>query len=473
MRRLPIRAVSIGTALALLLAACGGGGGGGKTTGTTGSASNLPTCPVKALDNAKSPVEITMWHSMVRANLQTLNQLTAKFNSSQNKVHVKLVNQTSYSDTLTQFTAGLSNHQLPDIVQGEEIALQQLIDTQAILPAQSCVNADHYDLSKFVPRIVRYFTVGGVLYPMPFNTSNPVLYYDKNAFKAAGLDPDKPPTTLEELRADANQIVSRHVEKYGLALKTDGWFLEHWLAMAGSTFVNNGNGRRARAAHVTFGNAAGLNIFTWMSQMVKSKLALSTGESDINHYLAVANRQAAMTIDTSAALGTISQLLGSGQFKNVSLGVGALPGPQGNGGVLVGGGALYLVKQSSPEKQAAAWEFLKFLNSPQSQSTWAAGTGYVPTREDSTTIPPLSTLWKQKPYYRIPYDQLLKGPQNDATAGPVIGPYGAKGVGVRGAVIDAMDSMFNQNVEPQTALTNAARNANAALTDYNKRIGAG
>ena len=86
-----------------------------------------------------------------------------------------------------------------------------------------------------------------------------------------------------------------------------------------------------------------------------------------------------MTIDTSAALGTISQVLGEGQFAAVELGVGPMPGPDSpDGGVLVGGAALYIVNQSAPEKQAAAYEFAKCLNEPQQQAEWAAATGYVP-----------------------------------------------------------------------------------------------
>ncbi|MCU1428794.1 MAG: ABC-type sugar transport system, periplasmic component [Actinomycetia bacterium] len=475
MRRPFARFLVVGVAAAVALAACGGGSskGASNTTGGGGTKSNLPSCPVHALDTAKGPVSITMWHSMTRANEDTLKKLTNQFNASQTKVHVNLVNQTSYTDTLTKFTAGLSNHQLPDVVQGEEIALQELIDTQAILPVQSCVDAEKYDTSDFVARAIKYFTVNNVLYAMPFNVSNPVLYYDKTAFTAAGLDPNKPPTTLDELKRDSQIIVSKNVRKYGIALHTDGWFIEQWLAKAGVPFVNNGNGRVKRATAVTFGGAEGLNLFTWLSDMVKSGLAVSTGSgpSSIDHYLDVGNQVAAMTIDTSAALGTISLVLGQGQFAKVQLAVGPMPGPQGNGGVLIGGGALYISKSSSPEKQAAAWEFLKFLDTAQSQSTWSAGTGYVPIRKSATTLAPLSTLWQQKPYYRVAYDQLLGGAVNDATAGPVIGPYGAKGVGVRGAVIDALDAMLTQKVPPPTALQDAVTNSNKALTSYNQRIG--
>jgi sn-glycerol 3-phosphate transport system substrate-binding protein len=480
MRRFPVRLVALGAALALVLAACGGGGddsgGSGGSGGSGAKKSDLPECPVDALEKASSPVTITVWHSMTRANEDTLKALTKQFEASQDKVKVKLVNQTSYTDTRTKYRAALSTGGLPDLVQIEDTGLQFMIDTQSVLPAQSCIDAEKYVTSDFVNRVLSYYTVQQVLYPMPFNVSNPVLYYDKALFKKAGLDPEKPPATLDEVRADAQKIVDSGAAKYGVALKSDAWYLEQWLAKAGELYVNNSNGREKRATAVEFGGPAGQDIFNWLHDMVHDKLLLGVGssESTIDDYLAVANGRAAMTIESTAGLGTISQVLGSGQFAHVQLGVGPMPGPKGNGGVLVGGAAMYIVnaKGSTPEKQAGAWEFAKFLADAKSQAIWSAGTGYLPIRKSATTMEPLVTRWKQQPYYKIAYDQLLQGTENPATAGPVLGPYGARGEGVRGAVIDAIDGVLTQGKAAKPALDQAVDDANKAITDYNQRIGA-
>ena len=82
-----------------------------------------------------------------------------------------------------------------------------------MLPAQACVEADKYDLSDYLERVVDYYTVEDTLWPMPFNVSNPVLYYNKSAFRAAGLDPEQPPSTLDEVtesRADDRRRRRRH-----------------------------------------------------------------------------------------------------------------------------------------------------------------------------------------------------------------------------------------------------------------------
>ena len=170
--------------------------------GVAGAATSA-TCPLGALKKATKPVEITMWHWMPRTNGETLQKLTDAFNSSQSAVKVKLVDQIDWEATLAKYKAGLSTGDLPDIVQLQETDQQQIIDTQTVLPASTCAKADKYSFSDFLPRVISYYTVQGTQYAMPFNTSGSEFLYNKKAFTAAGLDPDKPPTTLAEVRAAA------------------------------------------------------------------------------------------------------------------------------------------------------------------------------------------------------------------------------------------------------------------------------
>jgi sn-glycerol 3-phosphate transport system substrate-binding protein len=471
--RRSLRSVAITAFLAIALTSCGGGSGSkGSAPTTPGGGQALPSCPLEALRTAKKPVTISYWHAMTRENEQELMRLTKQFNAQQQDVRVTLSPSASYTDNTTRFKAGLSTGKLPDLMQGEDSSLQTLIDSQTILPAASCLKADGADASDLIPRVVAYYSVKNVLYAMPFNNSNPILYYNKAVFRRAGLDPEKPPVTFAEVKAASRKIVESGAAHFGIALKTDSWLIEHWLAKSGHTIVNNDNGRTARATKVTFDDATGASVFAWMNDMVKSKLALSTGTSDYNHYLAVGNGQAAMTIDTSAALGTITKLFAAGQYKNVELGTGRMPGPSSpDGSVLVGGAANYIVNKSAPEKQAAAYEFAKFLASPKIQSEWAAATGYVPVSKSAVTMSPLAKTYAQQPEYKVAYDQLLEGPVNPATAGPVLGAYGSAREGMRGAIVDALSRMLDGKLTPAQAIANAAAQANAAIDDYNSRIG--
>ena len=473
---------AVAVAVVLALAACGGGGGDDDDdtatpdNGGDDSAEetpDLPDCPLDALAAATEPVDIEFWHAMTRANKDELERLTSEFNESQDKVHVNLSESASYQDNITRYRAVLGTDDAPQLVQVEDTGLQLMIDSQTVLPAAACVAADDYDTSDHIARVVSYYTVQDVLWPMPFNVSNPIVYYDKALFEKAGLDPEEPPRTLDDLRADAQAIVDSGAAPYGLAFKIHPWILEQWMAMADHPYVNHGNGREERADAVAFGDDLGLELFTWLKDMYDDKLLLNTGGADgnIDHYLAIGNGEAAMTLDSAAALGTIFQLLGSGQFADVELGAGPMAGPESaNGGPLVGGAALYITTTGTPEQQAAAYEFAKFLNEPQSQAEWAAATGYIPIRKSATELEPLVGAWADQPALRVAYDQLLGGSETEATAGPVIGPYGGSGEGVRGAMIDAIAAMFD-GASAQDALAQAVDEANAAIEDYNSRVG--
>src|SRR5262245_13107920 len=204
-------------------------------------AANSTNCPLNALKSAKSkPVQITMWHWMARANETELQKLTDEFNSSQSAVKVSLVNQIDWEATLQKYKSGLGTGDLPDVVQLQETDQQQMIDTGTVLPASVCAKADKYSFSDFLPRVISYFTIQGTQDAMPFNTSEPVLYYNKKAFSAAGLDPNSPPKTLDDLRAAAEKLKANGVEA-PLGYKTDPIFFEQWNAMANRLFVNNGN----------------------------------------------------------------------------------------------------------------------------------------------------------------------------------------------------------------------------------------
>ncbi len=409
-----------GLAGAALLGACSTSSPKSGGTPTT----KAPPFPLGAAAGAKSkPVAITVWHSMQSANLTALQNMTRAFNSSQADVTVSLVNQDSYTDTLTLYTAALSGGSLPDVVQMETSDLQLMIDSQSVVSAQAAIDADHYDLSDFLASTVDYFEVGGVIWAMPFNISSQVLYYDANAFTKAGLDPGSPPTTLADLQTAAQKIVSSGAQKYGMSLKLSPSTFEEWLAMAGQPLLNNGNGRTARATSVVFDGTEGKTIASYYQQVYSAKLAQPTSATTYDNLFAIANRIAPMTLETSAALGTVVSLLGG--YPDVKLGVGPMPGPSATGGVFVGGAGLYMVSKSSNERQDAAWQYIKYLVEPAQQASWAAASGYIPVRKSAISQSVLQSRWSKIPEFKVAYDQILASPQSAATAGPVSGGAGS------------------------------------------------
>jgi cyclophilin family peptidyl-prolyl cis-trans isomerase len=140
-------------------------------------------------------------------------------------------------------------------------------------------------------------------------------------------------------------------------------------------------------------------------------------------------------------LSSVINVLNAGtfpSFKPDDLGIGPMPAPPGNGGLLVGGAALWIVKGKSDAETAATWDYVKYLTSPAAQAEWAAGTGYVPIRKSSLDQEPIKSLYASDPRYAVAFQQLISGAITPATAGPVLGPQGE----VRQATSEAMQAIF-------------------------------
>jgi sn-glycerol 3-phosphate transport system substrate-binding protein len=479
-----VRRALLVTIAMVTAAACGGGGGddGGDAnptnpTGVTPTNATVPDlsdqCPLDAIESADGPIDIKYWHAMTRENEATLVTLTDDFNANQDAVHVELVNQNSYTDNFTKFETAYDTDDSPDLVQLEDTALQRLVDAQVVVPAQACLDAAGETKDDFVDRVANYYSIGGVLYPMPFNVSNPVFYYNKKAFETAGLDPDAPPTTFAEVRQYAETLQGAGFT-YGFGFKRDPWVLEQFLALGGEPYVNNDNGRSSRATEAVFNTDTALTAFEWLDEGVDAGVFFTnpaSGASGFDNLLSICNGENAMTIDTSAALGTATKLLEQEGCKaEVEVGVAPLPLPTadgaGKGGVLVGGAANYLPANGDPARLAAAYTFAAFLASPDSQATWAAGTGYIPVRESSAESQIMLDLWAESPGFKVAFDQLLSGADNVATAGPVIGDY----KGVRDALTDALESFLVESTSPVDALAAAKEAADEKIAAYNATV---
>ena len=478
------RTLLILTGLALVAAGCGGDdskadpatttappGSPGATAGapvTSAGKVDPKLCPVKALDNIKSPVEIKFWHSFNAANETAIKALADKYNAGQAKVKVTLLNQVTYDETFQKYVAALrANSELPHIVVLEETAMQAMLDSKSIVPIGACLAADNYDVADFAAPLIGQYSQGGVLQTMPFQLSNPVLYYNKKAFAAAGLDPNKPPATFAEVVEYSRKLVASGATKKGIAIEVQSWYPEQFMSKAGDAIVNNDNGRVNRATEAKLDSKSFADTLDWLATMTKEGLVLNVGRNPAarDHLLAVAQLGAAMTIGTSAALGTVYQLLPN--FPGVEVGVAPLPGPTG-GGVTVGGGSLYMVaKNTSDEQKAAMWDFMKFLNTPESQIAWHVGTGYIPTRLSAAKNPDVLKNWDARPGFKVAYDQLAGSKSPVGGGGPLIGDY----IGFRAAVETAVESVLN-GAAPGPAQAKAQTDATSAIKEYNRRVGA-
>ena len=433
---------------------------------------SLPKCDVSLLDAETGPVEITFWHALATENGEKLTALTDAFNASQTKVKVNLQFQGGYNETIDKYLQSSQDNR-PDMVQLPEYMVQQMVDTKSVVPTQACAESAGYDMSTFLPQALGAYNTQGVQWSMPFNMSVPVLFYLKPTFAAAGLDPEASPQNFAELLEVSQAIVSSGAATYSLALDSDfdgggGWYIEQWLSKGGNFYADNENGRAAPATKVLYDEAPGVELMAYLQTLVNDAGAVYVGENasgqDTLLQLANENAPAAMAISTSAALGTVLSVLGSGLIPGITgddVGVGPMPGPDNASGALVGGNSLYIVDKD-PLKVAATWEFMEYLESAEFQSEFAAASGYVPVRSDALEIEPIKSVYVNDPRFKVAYDELLSAVDAPTSAGPVIGPL----LQVRLVTAAAVAQILTGS-DPQSSLSNAAQQANDLIANYN------
>lgn len=473
---------------AMILAACGGGGSSiidsGSTAAPTGDSApqttvatplaDLPPCDTTALESATGPVSLKFWHGMNGDLEDALKNLTAEYNASQTKVTVSLENQGGYEQTLDKYLQS-SQSSRPDIVQAPEYAVQVLRDTDSTVPVGACLESSGFDTSDFLSKALNQYATEGVQWAMPFNVSNPVLYYNKKVFANAGLDPNVSPLNMDEVRSASQAIVDSGAAGFGLSLDTGadsggGWFLEQWFAKLGELYSDNDNGRLSPSTKVFFDGQTGIDLLTDLQSLITDGLAYNVGDNpsgqDALLKLADPSNAAAMTIATSAALGTVLSTVQGGLIPGITaddIGVGPMPSPGSivAPGAIVGGASLWIVDQDDPVRAAAAWDFISYLISAQSQSTWAAATGYIPVRSSALELDPIASTYANDPRFKVAYDQLLEATESAATIGAVLGPQRE----IRTLTARAIATVL-QGGDVVATLTDAAAQANTLLADY-------
>lgn len=446
--------------MVLLTSACGKA----ETTTSGNTAETKPATSTAAADVKKptEPVKVIWWHSMSGELGKAVDKLVADFNSSQKNVQVEAVFQGTYDESINKMKASMDTKSGPSLIQVYEIGSRFMIDSKAITPVQKFVDADKFDLSQLEENILNYYKVDGKLNSMPFNTSNPILYYNKDMFKAAGLDPEKPPTTYEEI-TKASQALSKD-GKSGSSFAIYGWFMEQFFANQGVEYLNNGNGRTASATESQVNNEAGVKTLSWWKDMVDNKTSANLGRKTDDTKKAFLAGQIAMTLDSTASLRGIV----SGAEGKFQVGTGPLPKPSDakEGGVVVGGASLYILNNKSEAEQQGAWEFIKFLTTPQTQAWWNVNTGYFPITKKAYDETIIKENLAKYPQFQTAIDQLHKTKANTATQGAVMGVFPE----ARQIVETAIEEALTGKKAPKEALDNAAKSITEKIGAYNKTV---
>jgi sn-glycerol 3-phosphate transport system substrate-binding protein len=429
--------------------------------------------PVPAIAQPAGSTKITFWYGLTGANGNVVRTMVNTYNSSQSKYYVEAIQQPDYDATITKFNTSLAGGDLPNVVQVYDIGTQRMIDTKRILPIQDLIDKEKLPLvDDLEPAVARYYTIGGKLYSMPFNSSAPVMYYDKNAFKEVGLDPEKKIWTYDEILDAAKKLTKKDADgkitRSGVVFTLYSWIFEQELATQGALFADPNNGRETRATKVAFDNDAGVNWLNFLKKLVDEGVAVNVGRDSGTTNGSVRDSNfvtgaASITFNSIAALrGYINNAKTAGK---VDVGVAYLPRPTGaKGGVIIGGASLWITDQGTPEQQAAAWDFVKWTSNPEVQASWSSNTGYYPIRKAAYDVQEMKDTLAKYPQFGVAVEQLRATEPSFPTQGAVFGTF----LQTRLAIEAAMEQFITgKTADAKAALTDAVNKSNDTLDEYN------
>lgn len=411
-------------------------------------------------NQSEGPVEVVFWHSMSGELEGVVKEVVDGFNASQDEIKVAPIFQGTYEEAITKFNTVAGTKDAPTIMQTFEVGTKYMIDSGKIQPVQKFIDEEGYDMSQWEKNITNYYSVEDTQYSMPFNSSTPVLIYNKDAFKEAGLDPEKAPETYSELKDAAKKLTTG--DQVGFSILNYGWFFEELVAVQGGLFVDQDNGRTGDAAKAVFNGEEGQNVFNLISEMYNDGTFYNTGQNWDDIRAAFQSGKIAMYLDSSAG---IRATVDNAPFE---VGTGYLPIPDGveRQGVIIGGASLWMASDIDEEKQKAAWEFMKYVTTPEVQGDWHLKSGYFSINPAAYDLPVVQEEWEKYPQLKVTVDQLKNTIPSEATQGALISVFPE----ARQKVVSAMESLY-QGADPKEALDRAAEEIDRSLEAANKKSG--
>ncbi len=322
-------------------------------------------------------VKLTLWYALSGNTGKVFEAMVKKFNDTNPNIQVDVIFQGSYADIAQKLLAAATAKTLPDVAQMG--GAPTMADSGVVVPIADLVGKQ--DLDDIHPGFWDYNKFGNKIISMPFNNSVPVLYYNKDLFTAAGLDPNKPPTNWDELVTTAKALTKPG--QWGFNTHTDThWYLSAMIMQNGGKILSD-DGKK-----VVYNSAEGIEALQFWGDLVNKHKVMPSNQ----HGQAGADFTAGrlgMIMRSSASLGSIQS---EAKFK---VGVAPLPCKKSCSEPL--GGASILIFKSTPEKQKAAWEFTQWMTNAENTVDLFIQTGYLPLRKSVTDNAALKDYIKTSP----------------------------------------------------------------------------
>ncbi len=416
---------------------------------------------------AAAALSLTAWASAQAVELQfyfpvavggkaadTIEELTNEYVAQNDGVSIEAIYAGSYQETVTKALTAARGGKPPQLSVILAVDMFTLIDEDVIIPFDDLItnDADKEWVKGFYPAFMENSQTGGKTYGIPFQRSTPVLYWNKAAFKEAGLDPEVPPASWEEMVSFGQKLVKKddngNVTRWGVRIPSSGfpYWLFQGLTTQNDVVLANSDGNQTQ-----FDDPKVIEALQFMVDLNQKHGVMAPGIIEWG-----ATPKAFFEGNTAMMWTTTGNLTNVRANAPFDFGVAMLPANKRRGAP-TGGGNFYIFKGSSDEQKQAAFEFVKWITAPEQSARWTIATGYVAPRAETWETETMKAYTKDFPPALVARDQLEHAVAELSTY---------QNQRITGIFNDALAAVITGQADAATALKEAQGKADAILKDY-------
>jgi sn-glycerol 3-phosphate transport system substrate-binding protein len=414
---------------------------------------------------AHAVTEIMWWHAMSGELGRQLDKLAADFNASQSEYRIVPSYKGNYTETVTAAIFAFRSRSQPAIVQVNEIATATMMAAKgAIYPVYELMRDEQeaFSPAAYLPAVTGYYSdVAGNMLSFPFNTSTPILYYNKNLFRAAGLDPEIAPKTWPDVGAAAKRLRAAG-SVCGFTTSWPSWInVENFSAFHNLPISTRANGFGGLDAVLTFNNPLMVRHIAQLAEWQTTKVFDFSGRAT-SAEPRFQNGECGIFMGSSA---TRADIKANSKFE---VGYGMLPYWPGVEGApqntIIGGATLWVLRDRPRDEYKGVAKFFGFLSKPEIQAAWHQNTGYLPVTRAAFDLTRAQGFYDRNPGAAISIEQMTLRPPTENSKGVRLGSF----VLIRDVIDDELEQAFSGKKSAQGALDSAVERGNRLLRQFER-----
>ncbi|MCA6124763.1 sn-glycerol-3-phosphate ABC transporter substrate-binding protein UgpB [Bradyrhizobium sp. WSM 1704] len=425
----------------------------------------LAAAAVLLLSPAHAATEIMWWHAMSGELGKQVEKLAADFNATQSDYRIVPAYKGNYTETVTAAIFAFRSRSQPAIVQVNEIATATMMAARgAIYPVFELMRdqSEAFTPSAYLPAVVGYYAdVHGNMLSFPFNASTPILYYNKDMFRSAGLDPNVAPRTWPDVGAAAKRLRAAGM-MCGLTTSWPSWInVENFSAFHNLPLATKANGFGGLDAQLIFNNPIVVRHIAQLADWQSSKAFDFSGRGQAAEPR-FQKGECGIFIGSS---GTRADIRANSKFE---VGYGMMPydpdvqgAPQNS---IIGGATLWVLRDRPRAEYAGVAKFFSYLSRPEVQAAWHQNTGYLPITRAAFDLSRTQGFYDRNPGASISIEEVTLKPPTDNSRGIRLGSF----VLIRDVIEDELEQVFAGKRSAQAAMDNAVERGNRLLRQFER-----